>query len=88
LLGNSIASSIEGNLIVKKALLLQLVGGTEKILENGTRLRGNIHIMMVGDPSTGKSQLLRRVINISSSAISTTSCKSSGIGLTAAVVID
>jgi replicative DNA helicase Mcm len=84
----SIAPSIYGYEDVKEALALQLVSGFEKNLPDGARIRGDIHILLVGDPGIAKSQLLRYMIKISPRGIYTSGKSSTSAGLTATAVKD
>lgn len=87
-LANSIAPEIFGMLDVKKGLLLQLIGGVTNQVNDGMKIRGNIHILLMGDPGVAKSQLLNQITKIAPRSIYATGKGSSGVGLTASVVRD
>ncbi|MHA1616115.1 MAG: minichromosome maintenance protein MCM [Candidatus Njordarchaeales archaeon] len=82
----SIAPSIYGYDMIKKAIAALLFGGVPKVLPDGTKIRGTINVLLVGDPGTGKSQLLKYVAQIAPRAIYTSGKGASAAGLTAAVV--
>ncbi|MDO5824792.1 MAG: minichromosome maintenance protein MCM [Methanosphaera sp.] len=85
---NSTAPSIQGYYEVKEAIAFQLFGGSAKILEDKTHMRGDMHILIVGDPGIGKSQILKYVSKLAPRGIYTSGKGTSGVGLTAAAVRD
>ncbi|RLG74213.1 MAG: hypothetical protein DRO08_00220 [Thermoprotei archaeon] len=84
----SIAPAIHGYDHIKKAIALLLFGGVPKELPDGTRIRGDIHILLVGDPGVAKSQILQYVARIAPRGLYTSGKGSSAAGLTAAVLKD
>ncbi|MFW9845716.1 MAG: minichromosome maintenance protein MCM [Candidatus Thorarchaeota archaeon] len=84
----SIAPSIQGHDTIKESIALLLFGGVDKTLPDGTRLRGRSNILMIGDPGTGKSQILKFVSGLASRALYTSGKGTTAAGLTAAVVHD
>jgi replicative DNA helicase Mcm len=87
-LTRSIAPSIFGMERVKESLMLQLFGGEAQVNEDGTRNRGDIHILLMGDPGVAKSQLLHYMSTISPRGRFASGQSASAAGLTAAAVQD
>ncbi|MFH7835393.1 MAG: minichromosome maintenance protein MCM, partial [Candidatus Aenigmatarchaeota archaeon] len=88
ILVSSIAPSIYGMDDIKKAIVFQLFGGERRIYPDKTKVRGDIHILLLGDPSTAKSQLLKLVSNIIPRGKYVSGHGTSAAGLTATVIKD
>ncbi|KAK8807047.1 hypothetical protein WA158_003806 [Blastocystis sp. Blastoise] len=90
LISKSIAPALTGDYTVdiKKALACLLFGGTPRVLEDNTRLRGDINILLMGDPSTAKSQFLKFIETVAPIGVYTSGKGSSAAGLTASVIQD
>jgi DNA replication licensing factor MCM5 len=86
----SIAPQISGEYTkdIKKALTCLLMGGSRKVLPDGIRLRGDINVLLMGDPSTAKSQFLKFIERVSPVGVYTSGKGSSAAGLTASVIKD
>lgn len=84
----SIAPTIYGLDVEKEALVLQLFGGIAKEMPDGTRMRGDIHTLFVGDPGTAKSQMLVYMSKLAPRSIYASGKASTAAGLTAAAVRD
>lgn len=87
-LAASLAPNVFGHNDVKRAVLLMLLGGVQKQTKEGIKLRGDINVAIVGDPSCAKSQILKYVAGFMPRAVYTSGKSSSAAGLTASVVSD
>lgn len=88
LVTNNISPSIKGYQAEKRAIAMQLFGGVPKTMPDGTKLRGDIHVLLIGDPGTAKSSLLEFANKISPRSVFTSGKGASAAGLTASAVRD
>ena len=90
MLERSIAPQISGDYTrdIKKAVACLLMGGSRKVLPDGVRLRGDVNVLLMGDPSTAKSQFLKFVERVAPIGVYTSGKGSSAAGLTASVIKD
>jgi replicative DNA helicase Mcm len=85
---DSIAPSLYGMREIKESILLQMFGGVPRTLKDGTKFRGDIHLLLIGDPSSGKSQLMKLISQIVPRGKYVSGKGVTGAGLTATVVKD
>jgi len=84
----SFAPHIRGHALFKEAILLLIVGSIQRVLTDGTKIRGDINVFLVGDPGTAKSEMLKFCARIAPRGLYTSGRGSTAAGLTAAVVKD
>eukprot|EP00899_Mesostigma_viride_P004259 jgi/Mesvir1/13834/Mv15983-RA.1 len=85
---DSICPQIKGLFLVKLAVMLTLVGGVPRLNTSGSKIRGQCHLLLVGDPGTGKSQFLKYAAKVSPRSVLTTGMGSTSAGLTVTAVKD
>ncbi len=85
---DSFAPHIQGHTLIKEAILLLITGSTQRVLQDGTKIRGDINIFLVGDPGTAKSEMLKFCARIAPRGLYTSGRGSTAAGLTAAVIRD
>jgi len=85
---NSFAPHIYGHTLIKEALILTMIGSDSQTLQDGTKIRGDINIFLVGDPGTAKSEMGKAAYMVAPRAFYTSGRGTSGVGLTAATIKD
>ena len=85
---DSLAPHIQGQSLIKEAILLLIVGSNQRDLGDGSKIRGDINVFLVGDPGTAKSEMLKFCARIAPRGLYTSGRGSTAAGLTAAVVKD
>lgn len=85
---SSYAPHIYGHEVIKEVILLLIVGSVTKILDDGSARRGDINVLLVGDPGTAKSEMLKFAAKIAPRGLYTSGRGTTAAGLTAAVLRD
>ncbi|RRT51481.1 hypothetical protein B296_00044653, partial [Ensete ventricosum] len=83
-----VCPQVFGLFTVKLAVALTLIGGVQHVDASGTKIRGESHLLLVGDPGTGKSQFLKFAAKLSNRSVITTGLGSTSAGLTVTAVKD